>query len=147
MHSNTGQKLSDVEISMKRGGQWTMCIPLKEVVVIDGDGSPSTLGRSLDKGKRSAPVLRKKSNTLFRDEFLVVTGSFDSGGTFQYLHCEGAKFTWRKWNVSKARSHLERCGSTSPDTRAAVSSSSQPAKKQKSTLSSISTSETGCLYT
>jgi SAM-dependent methyltransferase len=109
---------------------------------IDGEskeGTPLPL-------KRSVPVSmgKKKSNTLVRDQFLVVDGSFESGGVFQCRNCEAATFTWSKWNASKARAHLERCSSTPLETRTAVSDSSQAAKKKIKTLGSISTSEPGC---
>jgi arsenite methyltransferase len=110
----------------------------KEVAVIDGgskEDTPSTLKRSTP-----MPASKKKSNTLVRDQFLVVDGSFENGGVFQCRNCVAATFTWSKWNASKARAHLERCSSTPLETRTAVSDSSQAAKKKIKTLKS----EPGC---
>jgi hypothetical protein len=66
-------------------------------------------------------AMKKRTNTLVCDEFVVVEGSFSDGGTFQCRHCEGRQeYVWKRRNSSKARSHLERCVDVPRDVRIRV---------------------------
>jgi hypothetical protein len=68
----------------------------RDVIVIEGQESPSTRGGS---------VPRKKSNMLIQNEYLVVNGSFATVGYFRCRHCMDATCVWKARNASKARAH------------------------------------------
>jgi hypothetical protein len=74
--------------------------------------------------------LRKKRNSFVCEQFVVVHGSFSTGGTFRCRHCNEQTFVWGTWNASKARSHLEKCNDTPEEMKVAVFESSQASRKK-----------------
>ena len=90
--------------------------------------------------------LSKKRNSLLCEQFTVLDGAYQTGGTFLCNHCKAKTFKWKTtWNASKARKHIEVCCDAPIDVRAEVAESSQASKKKQKTSSLVSTSATGTL--
>jgi hypothetical protein len=84
---------------------------------------------SSESREQSSPM-RKKRNSFVCEQFVVVHGSFSTGGTFRCRHCNDQTFVWSTWNASKARSHLEKCNDTPEEMKVAVFESSQASRKK-----------------